>query len=104
MQLAAPPKAQAVASTGSITLKVQEAMTVKNVSTAGTPITKYKWLINKDDTGDPGTISNQGTQQCLPPSAGKRRRRTGRREHLRRPLPVAVGPPDERLRADRRAG
>jgi hypothetical protein len=70
VQFASPPVAKAAASTGSINLKVQTAATIKNVSTAGTPITNYKWMINEDDTGNPGTVSNQGTQRCLPPSAG----------------------------------
>ncbi|MEO9240501.1 MAG: IPT/TIG domain-containing protein [Jatrophihabitantaceae bacterium] len=35
----------------------------------GDPISTYKWLINLDDTGDPGTITNQGTDKCLPATA-----------------------------------
>jgi hypothetical protein len=41
-------------------------MTVGGVSHAGDAIAAYKWMINADDTGDPGTIGDQGTQRCLP--------------------------------------
>src|SRR6478672_4368482 len=33
------------------------------------PITDYKWMVNVDDTGDPGTAAHQGTGSCLPPGA-----------------------------------
>ena len=32
-------------------------------------MTKYNWLINKDDTGDPGTLASQGIDKCLPATA-----------------------------------
>ena len=67
-QFARAPKAHAD-SPGSITLAVTSAMNVGGVSHKGDPITAYKWLINVDDVGDPGTISNQGTQNCLPSTA-----------------------------------
>ncbi|MEP7179866.1 MAG: hypothetical protein ABI775_12300, partial [Pseudonocardiales bacterium] len=33
------------------------------------PVTKYKWLINVDDTGNPGTAAQPGINNCLPASA-----------------------------------
>jgi len=36
----------------------------------GDAIGTYKWLINRDDVGDPGTALDQGTQACLPATAG----------------------------------
>jgi hypothetical protein len=75
VQFAAATSAHAAGATaptlqpGAITLSVTSATTVKNISTAGAPIAKYKWIINSDDTGDPGTIDNQGTQSCLPHSS-----------------------------------
>ncbi len=54
---------------GAITLHVQSARSV-NLGTGfvhkGDAVTSYKWLINKDDTGDPGTSADQGTATCLP--------------------------------------
>ncbi len=55
---------------GAITLRVTSAQTIRNISTAGTLISAYKWIINKDDPGNPGTIGNQGTTACMPTSAG----------------------------------
>ncbi|UQX87375.1 hypothetical protein M6D93_13835 [Jatrophihabitans telluris] len=69
MQLSKAVKAQAADAPGSITLSVASAKTVGGVSTVGDPITSYKWIVNLDDTGNPGTISNQGTGQCLPSTA-----------------------------------
>ena len=58
---------------GSIVLSVVSARTVGDGSPGliqkGDPITDYKWLINVDDTGDPGTVADQGTENCLPPGA-----------------------------------
>ena len=74
----APRAAAAVpAVPGGITLQVMSARSV-NTNTAttvgrfvqqGDAILKYKWLINLDDVGNPGTALNQGTQACLPASA-----------------------------------
>jgi len=74
---AAPPAAAAAPPPGGITLAVKSARSV-NTNTAttvgrfvqqGDAILKYKWLINLDDVGNPGTALNQGTQACLPASA-----------------------------------
>ncbi len=61
---------------GSITLQVKSARSLNpaalptaGFAPAGTPITTYKWLINLDDVGDPGTALNQGTEACLPSTA-----------------------------------
>ncbi len=35
----------------------------------GDRVANYKWIINQDATGDPGTISNQGIDKCLPATA-----------------------------------
>jgi len=68
----APRAAAALPAPGSITLQVMSARSVN--STPGfvhqnDAILKYKWLINLDDVGDPGTALNQGTQACLPATA-----------------------------------
>jgi len=67
----------AAATPGSITLQVKSARSLNPLAPAsagfapaGTAITTYKWLINLDDVGDPGTALNQGTQACLPATAG----------------------------------
>ncbi|HEY8652834.1 MAG TPA: hypothetical protein VIL87_07025, partial [Dermatophilaceae bacterium] len=68
----APPAAAATAP-GSITLTVNSARSVNSgpgFVHQGDPITAYKWLINLDDVGDPGTAANQGTTACLPATAG----------------------------------
>lgn len=58
---------------GSILLSVTSARSVGDGGPGlvhqGDPVTDYKWLINVDDTGDPGTVSNPGTENCLPPGA-----------------------------------
>ena len=74
-QFTVPPLAPraAAATPGSITLQVKSARSVNSgpgFVHQGDPITAYKWLINLDDVGDPGTALNQGTQNCLPASAG----------------------------------
>ena len=33
----------------------------------GDPVTTYKWMINDDDTGDPGTAAAPLLDSCLPP-------------------------------------
>ena len=67
------PKASAAAdSPGSITLHVQSARSVADGAGfvhQGDPVTHYKWLVNVDDTGDPGTAAQPGTEKCLPPGA-----------------------------------
>ncbi len=63
---AAPP------APGSITLAVVSARSVADgpgFVHKGDPVTTYKWMINVDDTGDPGTSANPDTQNCLPPGA-----------------------------------
>lgn len=72
----APKPAHAAGGTGSITLAVQSARSVNKTGTnptgfvqKGDPVDKYKWLINADDTGDPGTAANPGTDKCLPSTA-----------------------------------
>ena len=72
----APPAAAATAP-GSITLQVTSARSLNPAALAtvgfppaGTAIAAYKWLINLDDVGDPGTALNQGTTECLPATAG----------------------------------
>jgi len=60
------------ATNGSITLHVQSARSVNSgpgFVHEGDAVTAYKWLINIDDTGNPGTLSNQGTGACLPATA-----------------------------------
>ena len=69
----APAVAAAAApSPGSITLHVQSARDVNTLPGfvhKGDAVTEYKWLINEDDTGDPGSLTNQGTENCLPSTA-----------------------------------
>ena len=78
-QFTVPPLAPpaAAATPGGITLRVNSARSLNpsappaaGFAPAGTAIPTYKWLINKDDVGDPGTALNQGTENCLPASAG----------------------------------
>ncbi len=57
---------------GSITLHVESARDVNKGAGfvhKGDPVTRYKWLINLDNTGDPGTVTNQGIEKCLPATA-----------------------------------
>ncbi len=70
--VAGPPAAAADTTPGGITLHVKSARSVApgaGFVHANDPVTTYKWIINQDDTGDPGTFANQGTQSCLPPGA-----------------------------------
>src|SRR5262249_21928610 len=72
--VARPKVAQAAAgdATGSITLGVESARTVQNgpgFVHQGDPVDSYKWLINIDDTGDPGTATQPGFEHCLPATA-----------------------------------
>jgi hypothetical protein len=64
--------AAAATSTGSVTLAVTSARSVgpaAGLVHAGDPVHDYKWIINRDDTGDPGTAAQPGTKDCLPPGA-----------------------------------
>jgi hypothetical protein len=57
---------------GSITLKVQSARSVgaaAGLVHKGDPVTAYKWIVNEDDTGDPGTANAPLLDRCLPPRA-----------------------------------
>jgi hypothetical protein len=68
-----PVAPAALTAPGSITLHVQSDRSISSapdVVHKGDAITSYKWLINVDDTGNPGTVTNQGTDKCLPASAG----------------------------------
>lgn len=72
-----PAPARAVLSSapadpGSITLHVQAARSVGTAAGLvheGDAVTSYKWIINKDDAGDPGTADHQLLDKCLPPRA-----------------------------------
>jgi len=69
----APQAAAAPPAPGSITLQVGSARSVNTgpgFVHQGDAIGTYKWLINRDDVGDPGTALDQGTQACLPATAG----------------------------------
>ena len=62
----------APAGPGSITLTVHSARSVNTglgFVHRGDVVPTYKWIINADDTGDPGTQANQGTENCLPSTA-----------------------------------
>jgi hypothetical protein len=57
---------------GSLTLHVASARSVNSgpgFVHENDPVPHYKWLINVDDTGDPGTRANQLTDRCLPATA-----------------------------------
>jgi hypothetical protein len=72
LQLTAATQAAADTGPGSITLHVDSARTVNKdpgFVHQGDPVTKYKWLINLDDTGNPGTAAQPGTSNCLPATA-----------------------------------
>ncbi|HEY0474115.1 MAG TPA: hypothetical protein VGD34_20740, partial [Kribbella sp.] len=71
-QLAGPAAPAAAAGPGSLTLSVVSARSVNSgpgFVHKGDAVPKYKWIINKDDTGDPGTRANQLTDKCLPSTA-----------------------------------
>jgi hypothetical protein len=73
LQVATAPKAAAASGPAAIKLHVQSARTVNPAAGfvhEGDPVDTYKWIINKDDTGNPGTVTDQGTQNCLPATAG----------------------------------
>ncbi|HET8599100.1 MAG TPA: hypothetical protein VFL99_02155, partial [Segeticoccus sp.] len=60
----------ATADPGSITLAVSAARSVNTgpgFEHAGDAITAYHWMVNVDDTGDPGTAAKPLFDQCLPP-------------------------------------
>ena len=66
------PASAAASDPGAITLRVESARTVDPADGfvhQGDAIEKYKWLVNVDDTGDPGTAANPGTERCLPATA-----------------------------------
>ncbi len=74
MQTVTATAAVVAGTPGAITLNVQSARSVnpKNLAikpNKGDPITAYKWLINQDNTGNPGTLANQGIDKCLPATA-----------------------------------
>ncbi len=64
----AAPAAAAAPSGGTITLGVTSLMDMAGVS-AGASISTYQWMVNKDDTGDPGTSASRDTEHCLPSTA-----------------------------------
>ncbi len=69
---AAPALAAAATDPGSITLAVSEARTVNTGAGfphAGDSITTYNWMVNVDDSGDPGTAAQPLFDKCLPPRA-----------------------------------
>jgi hypothetical protein len=69
---ATAPSAASAADPGSITLKVQAARSVGNavgLVHKGDPVTAYRWLVNRDDTGSPGTADAPLTSSCLPATA-----------------------------------
>lgn len=62
----------AAPSAGAITLSVNSARSVgpaAGLIHKGDSIAKYHWLINVDDTGDPGTSARPGLDHCLPSRA-----------------------------------
>ncbi|MEP6799548.1 MAG: hypothetical protein ABI890_15430, partial [Lapillicoccus sp.] len=69
-----PAAAPAPKSAGDITLTVKSARSVNDgvpgLVKKGDPVGTYSWMINADDTGDPGTVSNQLLDKCLPSTAG----------------------------------
>jgi hypothetical protein len=71
-QLASAGHAVADTGPGSITLHVQSARSVNSgpgFVHKGDAVNQYKWLINADDTGNPGTSANPGIDKCLPATA-----------------------------------
>ncbi|MEP7332471.1 MAG: SdrD B-like domain-containing protein [Terracoccus sp.] len=68
-----PAAAPVPKSPGDIKLTVKSARSVnEGVPTLvrkGDPVPTYKWMINADDTGNPGTVSAPLTDQCLPSTA-----------------------------------
>jgi hypothetical protein len=65
-------RARADAGSGSVTLTVSSARSVDpkpGFVHLGDPVTHYKWLINVDDTGNPGTSAAPGFDKCLPATA-----------------------------------
>ncbi len=62
----------AAAGPGAITLHVQAARSVGTAAGLvheGDEVTSYKWIINKDDAGDPGTAAHPLLDKCLPARA-----------------------------------
>jgi hypothetical protein len=69
---AAPVQAEAATGPGSITLQVRSSRSVNTgpgFVHEGDAVTAYRWIINADDTGNPGTLADQGTSSCLPSRA-----------------------------------
>ncbi|KQU69438.1 IPT/TIG domain-containing protein [Phycicoccus sp. Root101] len=69
---AAPAAVPAAATPGSITLAVASARTVRPQAGfvhEGDAVTAYKWIVNEDATGNPGTATAPLTDQCLPSRA-----------------------------------
>ncbi len=68
---AAVPAAAPVA--GTITLSVTSARSVNaavaGLVKAGDAVAHYRWMVNADDTGNPGTAKDPGISSCLPSSA-----------------------------------
>ena len=57
---------------GAITLHVQSARSVgaaPGLVHKGDAVSTYKWMVNRDDTGDPGTASQELLDKCLPARA-----------------------------------
>jgi hypothetical protein len=64
--------AAAVVEPGSITLTVASARSVNTgpgFVHEGDPITQYRWMVNVDDTGEPGDATQPLLDRCLPPRA-----------------------------------
>ncbi|MGW6194655.1 hypothetical protein ACWF0M_00775 [Kribbella sp. NPDC055110] len=71
-QLARTAAPASAAGPGSLTLHVASARSVNSgpgFVHENDPVPHYKWLINVDDTGDPGTRANQLIDRCLPATA-----------------------------------
>ncbi len=69
---AVAPAAASAPVAGDITLHVQSARSLGSaagLTQKGDAVTSYKWLINKDETGDPGTAAAPGLGACLPATA-----------------------------------
>jgi hypothetical protein len=72
VQASTAKDAKADTGPGSITLHVQSARSVNSgpgFVHKGDAVSQYKWLINADDTGNPGTSANPGIDKCLPSTA-----------------------------------
>ncbi|GAA1974470.1 hypothetical protein GCM10009798_39640 [Nocardioides panacihumi] len=66
------PPASAATGPGNIKLQVVAARSVgpaAGLIHKGDAVTSYKWIVNEDDTGDPGAASAPLLDRCLPPRA-----------------------------------